>query len=158
MTADAMTETVDHAGVERLQRAYADVVNRRDWPALADLFTPDAVIDLDLVTAEPHRIVGPATLGDFVGGAIERFSFFQFVILNSHVELWPEGDPDAATARVFMCELRQTAGETARNDAFGLYRDRYVRVDGRWLFAHRRYRSMGRFPPGDTFPLPADLT
>jgi len=158
MTADGTAETVDHAGIERLQRAYADVVNRRDWPALADLFASDAALDLDLVTSEPRRIMGPAAIGEFIGAAIERFAFFQFVILNSHVDLWPEGDVDAATARLFMCELRQAEGETVRVDAYGLYRDRYVRLDGRWRFAHRRYRSMGRFPPGDVFPLPADLS
>lgn len=157
-TADHIAETVDHAGIERLQRAYADVVNRRDWPALEDLFTADATLDLDLVTSEPRRIVGPAAIGDFIGRAVERFAFFQFVILNSHVDLGPDGDADAATVRLFMCELRQAVDETGRVDAFGLYRDRYVRLDGGWRFAHRRYRSMGRFPPGDVFPLPVDLS
>ena len=56
-----------------------------------------------------------------------------------------------------MCELRQDHGATERNDAFGLYRDRYELVDEQWRIAARRYRSMGRFPPGESFPLPADL-
>lgn len=157
MTDDALQETIDYTGIVRLQRAYADVIDRRDWAGLSELFVPDAVIELDLVTTELRTLVGPEALGGFIGAAVERFSFFEFVILNSHVDLWPEGDRDAATARVFMCELRQNVGEATRNDAFGLYRDRYVRRDGRWWFAARRYRSMVRFPPGDVFPLPAEL-
>ena len=150
---DQPDETADYVAIVRLQRAYADAVDRRDWPALHDLFTPDAVVSLDLVTRPPREIVGPGALGEFIGPAIERFAFFEFVILNTHVELWPDGDPDAATARVFMCELRQEAGASVRDDAFGLYRDTYRRIDGRWRIAGRRYRSMGRFPGGDVFPL-----
>ncbi|CAN5493758.1 hypothetical protein BH10ACT1_BH10ACT1_34970 [soil metagenome] len=158
MTGSALEETIDHTSIVRLHQAYADIVTRRAWPELAELFTPDATIDLDLVTRDPISIVGPKALGTFVGQAIERFEHFQFVVLNIHVELWPDGDRDAATARVFMAELRQVTADAGRDDAHGLYRDRYVRVDGRWWIAARRYRSMARFPGGQVFPLPADLT
>ena len=97
----------------------------------------------------------PRVSGHFIAAAVARFSFFEFVILNAHVELWPEGDRHTATARVFMCELRQDAESRERSDAFGLYRDRYVRTEAGWRFARRRYRSMARFPAGDVFPLPS---
>jgi hypothetical protein len=156
-TPEEVAATVDHAAIDRLGRAYADVVVRRDWAALHDLFLPDTTVELDLVTAPPRSIVGPAAFGEFVGSAIDRFAFFEFVILNSHVDLAPDGDPDVAAARIFMCELRQAHDETERNDVFGCYRDTYRRIDGRWWFAHRRYRSMARYPEGVVFPLPADL-
>ena len=154
MGADAIEATLDRSAIDALQRAYADAVTRRDWPALHQLFLPEATVSLDLVDRPGRELVGPAAVGEFVGGAIERFSFFQFVILNSHVDLWPGDDHDAATARIFMCELRVTAGEATRNEAHGLYRDTYARVDGRWWIAGRRYRSMARFPEGTVFPLP----
>lgn len=156
-TAAEVAATVDHAAIDRLGRAYADVVVRRDWAALHDLFLPDITIELDLVTAPERSMVGPDAFAAFVGPAMDRFAFFEFVILNSNVELAPGGDPDVATARIFMCELRQAHGEPHRNDVFGCYRDTYRRVDGRWWFAHRRYRSMARYPEGAVFPLPADL-
>jgi hypothetical protein len=155
MRQDLLDQTVDHTAIERLQRAYADVVNRQAWAELSDLFLPDATVELDLVTTPARTIHGPAELGAFVGPAVARFSFFEFVILNAHVDLWPEGDRETATARVFMCELRQDAESRERSQAFGLYRDRYVRTDVGWRFAHRRYRSMARFPTGDVFPLPS---
>lgn len=154
MSADAIEDVLDRSAIDALQRAYADTVTRRDWSALDGLFRPDAPVTLDLVDRPGRELVGPTALGVFVAGAIERFSFFQFVVLNSHVSLWPDGDHDAASARIFMCELRVTAGETTRNEAYGLYRDTYARVDGRWWIASRHYRSMARFPEGAVFPLP----
>ena len=40
---DPAAETVDYVAIQRLQAAYADVVNRRAWPELADLFRPDEI-------------------------------------------------------------------------------------------------------------------
>jgi hypothetical protein len=139
--------TSDYVAVRRLQDAYADVVTRRSWDELADLFLPDAVVEVDTRTDDSLRFEGPVALGSFISGAIERFEFFEFVILNARVVLGPEGsggDPDAASARVYMCELR-TDRETGQwINAFGVYHDRYRRVDGRWWFAHRQYHSLGR--------------
>lgn len=134
-----MSETDDYVAITRLQHAYADVINRRAWAELAQLFRPDAVVRIDTVTREPFDLVGPDGVADFVGRSLEQFAFFEFVILNVHVEL----DGDAAQARLFMLEVRQDhAGR--RSDAYGLYRDHYVRVDGGWWFGGRDYRSLAR--------------
>ncbi len=151
-----LTEVADHHAIDRLQRAYADVVNRRTWNELVPLFAPDATIELDLVTAPLRTIEGPEALGQFVGAALEAFSFFEFAILNSHVELMADGDPDRATSRVFMHELRLRTGDSVRSDVFGLYRDRYLRTPSGWRIEHRRYRTMARFPDAEVFPLPSE--
>ena len=154
----SVEETMDYVAIVRLQRAYADVVNRRAWADLHQIFTPDATVHLDLVTRPPLHMVGPNAIGEFIGPAIERFDFFEFVVLNAHVELWPDGDPASARARVFMCELRQPTGQTERDDAFGLYRDTYALLDDEWRIAARRYRSLGRFPSGEILPVgPGDF-
>ena len=157
MRDDDIGEALDHLAIDRLQRAYADVVDRRAWADLDRLFTPDAVVDLDLVTRDSLRLEGPTAVGEFIGSAIEEFSFFEFVILNSHIQLAVDGDPDQATARVFMCELRLRSGEAERSEAFGLYRDHYRRTPDGWRIAHRRYRSMARFPAAEVFALPPEL-
>ncbi len=154
---DDVAATVDHVAIDRLQRAYADLVTRRAWDELDGVFTPDITITLDLVSRPTIELAGVDAFVAFIGPAMERFGFFEFVILNSHIELWPDGDRSAATARMFMCELRTTNGETVRTDAFGLYRDRYVRTDAGWRIAARRYRSMAQFPAGLWHPLPDDL-
>jgi hypothetical protein len=147
---------LDHAAIDRLQRAYADGVSMRDWEQVRGLFVPDATISLDLVTRPAVQLAGPKELTDFVSGALERFSFFQFVILNSHIEP-SASDPAAAKARMFMCELRLQHDARERDDSYGLYRDTYRKTDedgyGGWRFASRWYRSVARFPSNEVFPL-----
>lgn len=146
----------DHAAIDRLQRAYADGVTMQDWAQVQGLFVPDATISLDLVTRPAVQLSGPVELTEFVASALERFAFFQFVILNSHIEP-SASDPDAAKARVFMSELRLEHGARKRDDTHGLYRDTYRRTDepgyGGWRFASRWYRTMARFPANEVFPL-----
>jgi hypothetical protein len=144
---DQVRETVDHLAINRLQARYADTVTRRAWAELAELFLPDAPVHIDTVSREPFDLTGPDEVGRFIGGAVERFTFFEFVVLNSHVELGTDGDRDAAGARMFMCEQRLDGTTGEWSTAYGLYRDRYRRVDGRWWFADRRYRSLARNGP-----------
>jgi hypothetical protein len=146
-------ETIDYVAITRLQSAYADVVNRRAWPEFGDLFLPDAPVTVDTVTNPAINLSGPDEVGTFIGGAIERFEFFEFVVLNAVVEI----DGDAARGRVFMCELRQDRDGTGRfTRAFGLYRDAYERVDGRWMFASRKYQSLARSGRGEVFAFPEE--
>lgn len=151
---DALQETIDYVAITRLLAAYADVVNRRTWAEFDHLFLADASVSIDTVTNPVVRVTGPRELGAFIGGAIERFEFFEFVVLNATVEFGPE--PDRAHGRVFMCELRQDRDHGRFSRAFGLYRDDYRCVDGRWQFAARRYQSLARTGRGEVFPFPED--
>jgi ketosteroid isomerase-like protein len=145
---------VDRVAIDHLQRAYADAVTARDWETVASLFRPDATVSLDLVERPGRELVGIDEIVGFIAPAVEAFSFFTFVILNSAIELWPGGDRAAAAARMSMCELRVRVGEQVRHDAFGRYLDRYERTDHGWRIAARRYRSLARFPDGVVHPLP----
>ena len=141
------TETDDVVAICRLQSAYADVITRRAWAELADVFLPDTTVHLDTVTRPARDIVGPAAFGEFVAGAIERYDHFAFVILNTVVDVGTGGDPDAATGRLFMCEVRHDRASDSWQNAHGVYRDRYRRGEGRWRIAERHYRSMARQGP-----------
>ena len=156
-TPDEIDATVDRVAIDALVRAYADAVSRRAWDDVAALFLPDATVDLDLVDRDPIHLAGPDAFVAFVAPAVERFSFFEFVPLNTHIDLWPGGERSAASARVWMCELRVPAGGTGRDDAYGLYRDAYRKEAGTWRIAARRYRSLASFPAGVVHPFPADL-
>ena len=150
-------ETIDYIAIRRLQDAYADVVTRRAWNELSDLFDPDCELVLDVRVGEPRTFRGGDAVGRFIGESIERFERFQFVVLGTRVTLAIDG-PDRAHARLYMCELRQSAAEGRESVAYGVYHDDYLRRDGRWWFAHRRYHSLARTAPDlAVFPFP-DVT
>jgi hypothetical protein len=144
--------TVDEVAIRGLIATYADVVNRRAWGELHDLFLADAPLLLDLRDRPAAELTGPGAVGDFIDGAIARFAFFEFVALN--VRVLRDADPDRARVRTFMCELRQDHdGSPSR--AFGLYQDDVVRTTAGWRFARRHYQSMGRGEHGlDLMPPP----
>jgi SnoaL-like domain len=157
-----MSETDDYIAIRRLQNAYADVVTRRAWDELTDLFRSDAPIEIDTRRGEDgvFRFVGPQALGEFISGAMVQFDFFEFVILNTRIELAVGGDADAADGRMYMSEIRTDADTGTWNISFGVYHDGYRRADGRWRFARRRYHSLGRTGETrdiDAFPFPHEL-
>jgi hypothetical protein len=151
---DEVQDTVDYISITRLHSAYADVVNRRAWAELKDLFLPGAPVRVDMVSKPAIDLVGPTELGRFIGDAIERFSFFEFIVLNARLDL-TGADAEAARARMFMCEVRQDreTGEFTR--AFGVYHDDYRYERGRWWYARRRYQSLAR-SGGEVFAFPEE--
>jgi hypothetical protein len=154
MDDDRLGRLLDRVEIDGLLAAYADAVTRRAFDELDDLFVPDCPIEIDTHRAEPLRLTGAAALGAFVGAAIERFDFFELTILNAHIVV--DGRDDA-TGRMYLCELRHDRDARRRSEAYGLYRDRYRRVDGRWRFAERRYSSLARTADDgglDVFPFP----
>ena len=142
---DAMlAETVDYVAIRRLQSAYADVCTRRAWAEFDGLFLPDAVIEVDRRVGEPIRFLGPHAIGEFIGSAIAGMDFFEFVVLNTRVELGVGGDPDAAAARMYMQELRHETDSGRFTIVYGVYHDRLARAGGHWWFERRRYHTLTR--------------
>src|SRR6478609_9153270 len=137
-----VAETVEYVAVRRVQDRYADIVTRRAWPELHELMRPDCRLSLDLGD-RTLGYDGPQAIGDFISEQLEVFSFFEFVILNTVVEV--DLDAGVARARMFMQELRQNVSDGRRTNAFGVYQDRFEQdPDGRWWFARRRYNSYSR--------------
>ncbi|MBV9486990.1 MAG: nuclear transport factor 2 family protein, partial [Frankiaceae bacterium] len=120
-----MSETDDVVALWRLQATYADIVTRRAWPDLNTVFRPDVTIELDTMTSDLRRFIGPDQFVDFVSAATDRFDHFEFVILNTVVEVT---GADSANGRIFMSEIRREAATGDWSTAYGLYQDRYVRV------------------------------
>ncbi|MBV9870946.1 MAG: nuclear transport factor 2 family protein [Frankiaceae bacterium] len=150
-----MSETDDVVALWRLQATYADIVTRRAWPDLNTVFRPDVTIELDTMTSDLRRFIGPDQFVDFVSAATDRFDHFEFVILNTVVEVT---GADSANGRIFMSEIRREAATGDWSTAYGLYQDRYVRVDNQWWFTNRRYRSLARTGvDGGVFGVPDGL-
>ena len=156
-----LAETADYVAIRRLQSAYADVCTRRAWAEFDGLFLPDALIEVDRQVGEPLRFVGPHAIGEFIGDAISGMDFFEFVVLNTRVELSVGGDPDVACARMYMQELRHETESGRFTIVYGVYHDRLARAGGHWWFEHRRYhtltRSGGEDGAWDVFEFPHHL-
>ena len=101
---------------------------------------PDCPIVVD-VRHKKFELIGPAQYGEFIARQIERFSLFEFVLLNTVMRIdVPAG---VAAARVYMQEIRQNVSDGRRTDAYGVYHDRLVRDSaGRWWFAKRHYLQL----------------
>jgi hypothetical protein len=153
---DVAQETIDYVAVSRLHHAYADIATRRAWAELDDIFVPELPVTLDLRDRDAMTFDGRDAFREFVSAAVDRFEFFEFVILNSRVYLQHGGDPDAAAARMFMSELRQDHAEHRWTVVYGVYHDQFRRIDGRWWFVQRDYSSLARPARDiDAFPFPA---
>jgi hypothetical protein len=147
-----VSETDDVVALTRLQSRYADIISRRAFTELSEVFRPTTTVHVDTVTAPPQTFTGPDELGSFVAAALDRFDHFVFAVLNAVVDL---RDSDHATGRVFMCEIRHDRASDTWPIAHGLYQDTYVRIEDRWWFETRRYRSMARTgPEAAVFGLP----
>lgn len=137
----ASDETDDYIAIRRLQNRYADTCSRRAWSELPGLFLSDASVTLDL---SDRQLVfeDPEAFVEFVDKQLRQFSFFQFVIRNSVIELGGPDDPDTATGRMWISEFRCHADDEHWSTIFGLYHDHYRRTADGWRFARRLYNSL----------------
>ena len=137
-----LAEALAYVELQRLQSRYADVVTRRAWGELADFVRADCPIVVD-VRHTKFEFTGPTEYGQFIDRQIQRFSLFEFVLLNMVMQI--DAGRGIAAARVYMQEIRQNVSDGCRTDAFGVYHDRLERDhDGCWWFARRHYRSFAR--------------
>src|SRR4051812_48098226 len=141
-TEHELCETVDYLAIRRLQSAYADILNRRAFDEMAEIFLPSVVAHYDAGAGQQFTVEGPEGVARFIAAAIEPLDFFEFVVLNARVQIGIDGDPDAAAARVFIGELRQHRATGRWHNSYGVYHDRYRRVDGRWWYERRQYHSL----------------
>ena len=137
-----LAEALAYVELQRLESRYADVVTRRAWGELADIVRADCPIVVD-VRHKTFEFTGPTEYGEFIDRQIERFSLFEFVLLNSVYRI--DTSRGIAAARVYLQEVRQNVSDGRRTDAYGVYHDRLERGDsGRWWFTRRHYRSFAR--------------
>jgi hypothetical protein len=148
------SEALAYIAITRLQNEYADVVSRRAWDELDELFTAESTVRLNLPPAAPIDYPGRAGIGPFIAKMLERFEFFQFVILNATVHV---RDESSATGRMYMSELRQDATSGGWSTIHGIYHDTFSRDpgDGKWRFVDRQYQSLRR-SSGQLMPFPAE--
>lgn len=130
MTSDVLSaRREDELAIRDLANRYARMIDRRDWPELPRVFTPDCEL-----SGQGYRMRGHAELG--VGlRKIDMFSATQHCVLNQVTQL----DGDRATGE-FYCianHIHERDGVPYKLDMGIRYEDRYVRTADGWRLAQR---------------------
>ena len=130
MTSDALaSRREDELAIRDLANRYARMIDRRDWPELPRVFTPDCEL-----SGQGYLMRGHAELG--VGlRKIDMFSATQHCVLNQVTQL----DGDRATGE-FYCvayHIHERDGVPYKLDMGIRYEDRYVRSADGWRLAKR---------------------
>lgn len=122
---------VDRDEIRQLAYRYAWNLDRRDLDGVADLFVPDVRTGdgSGRAALAAQLRAGMADLGVTV------------LFVGNHIIDMDQDDPDLARGIVYcraVLEVRDQPGGRTVEQAI-LYRDRYRRHEGRWLFVARRH-------------------
>ncbi|OBF30064.1 hypothetical protein A5724_24830 [Mycobacterium sp. ACS1612] len=126
----------DAAAVESLKATYFNDVDTKNWLALRQLFTPDAVVD---------------TTGSFGPYFPNRDSFIAFTSLTlSAINTRHQGyDPqieltsDTTASAVWTMQDRLSVAGLVTIHGYGHYTDRYEEVDGQWRITYSKLTRTG---------------
>jgi ketosteroid isomerase-like protein len=133
----------DRAEIENLQARYMFALDFRDADAYASTFTEDGVLDYGA-----GEIVGRQAIHDFIDGMRRNE---EAAALDDESGLRPAAgrhsitnlvlriDGNRAYSRAYWFHMGNANPErSAELTSFGHYEDELIRVDGKWLFSHRK--------------------
>ncbi len=130
--------TADRLAIQELIARYNWAVDLSHGDDFAETFTPDGVFDSPTV-----QLHGRDELRRFASGEgrppRKPEDRGQHWLTNIIVE----GDGERATLKAYLCYQRRD-DDQVKTTTMGFYQDDLVRLDGRWLFACRRFRP---WPP-----------
>jgi hypothetical protein len=122
----------DVLAIRQLVERYADAVCQRNAEQWGSTWAPDAVWDLGARKAEGRENIVQLWLG-----AMGVYQSALQVVNDGEVL---EVDGDRAKARWYITEYLHPAD--GPRIGIGVYFDDYVRIDGQWHFAQRKYNIM----------------
>lgn len=128
-----LQEIADRLEIQDLLVDYSHAVDTRDWDALDDVFTPDALIDYTALGGSSGSV---AETKAFLAAAMERYAGFQHMVATSKVTI--EGD--VAHGRTICHNPMVIGRDDGSTHVFfcGLwYRDQFVRTAEGWRIAER---------------------
>ncbi len=139
----------DRAEIEDLMARYLFALDYNDMDTFETMFTDDAEFEF-----ARGRVAGKANIMDAVKGFKKRIgehykdedgnpATLRHVL--AHTAIRVQGDRAWTRAQWFEM-ANDGPGKALKMGTFGIYEDKLVRVDGRWLFSERRI--MNEFLPG----------
>lgn len=132
---DALTRLMAKSDIEDVLLRYARAVDRKDWPALADVFHADAHDEHGEFSG------GPAAFVEWVSRRHATIPFAMHIMANCLIEF--VDDATAAVETYFVAIQRRekvsASGDVEGTDfeVLGRYCDRFEKRDGAWRVARR---------------------
>jgi hypothetical protein len=127
---------VDELEIRALVARYHDANNRGDQVAWAATWATEGQWHVG-----PRTLVGRQAMLDLWQRIMAPYES-RIVQLVAHGLI--QATPDGAVGDSMFLEFARKTGETADHVEIGRYEDRYVREDGRWVFAERRFALIYR--------------
>ncbi len=129
-----MTAADDRFAIIAALDRYAECLDTRDWPGLADVFTDDVEMDFQLWQASDLETVRLR-----IRSFLDACGPSQHLLGNYRIEL----DGDRARSRCYCRVMHHGRGEHEgkRYEAYIEYADEWVRTPGGWRSARRVART-----------------
>jgi len=129
----------DRTAIIDLTVAYCWAIDTHDWPALADVFMPDAVAELG-----SPPLHGLDAITARIRAALEPLDDSQHIVANHQVVI--DDDASTATCRCYFHaqHVRHAAGGGPNLIVAGRYEDEMTRTPAGWRIAHRVLTTMWR--------------
>jgi hypothetical protein len=135
MTIDPVEEITAIEAIKRLKASYFRCMDTKDWDGFAEVFAPDAVMDMsaemrDGKTEGSGITTGNHEIAAFVRTAVDAVQ----TVHHGHMPEIELTSPTTATGIWAMEDkLRWPAGSPIRTmHGYGHYHETYEKVDGRW--------------------------
>jgi ketosteroid isomerase-like protein len=129
----------DAEAIRNLKARYAALCDDQyDADGIAALFTEDALWESPAL----GRFEGREAIRGFFRGASGIFSFAIHYSLNGHIEV----ESDTARARWYLFMPCTVAAGNQAVWRAGIDHETYVRVDGTWMFRHKRSEPLMSVP------------
>ncbi|MEX6725351.1 nuclear transport factor 2 family protein [Parapedomonas caeni] len=123
----------DRIAIYELNWAYGDAVCRRDKADFAATWADDGIWHLPW--GEP--VQGRQVIADYWAEQIANYPFHNFASYTGALAI----DGDRATGRMWTTETVQNI-KGATGVVIGRYDDEYVKRDGRWYYASKRFTPL----------------
>ena len=148
----------DHEAIRATIMGYTVAADSRDAARFATLWAEDALFEF--AGFDPLPGFRRAGLAEIAAGtaawspvpgkdpSLSQTAFIRHNLTTSEIELT---GPDSARARTYFVVMTELGPDHA-----GVYVDELARIDGRWLFKHRKIELDWRSPAGLFPPMPRD--
>lgn len=126
-------EMSDRLEIQDLLAAYCEAIDSRDWGALDDVFTDDAIIDYTAAGGAKGNLIETKA---YLKRALEQFTGMQHMLGLPVIKI----DGDTATSRTIAFNPMVVDREGQPHTFFlGMwYRDELTRTGAGWRITHRR--------------------